>query len=503
MNLKNLILFVALLTVMSASPALAALTVSPSLEGGNTLTENNQVTVSVTVANTGNAESNIIVSLTSSPSWFSVTSACTVISSLQKDQSGASSCIITPTGTGASLSLTATARSDGGTEGSGSVSGITVNSDTATLTAQMSGDSSVSRSSTFFIGVTVTAPSTKDSANVITTISQSSGSCTIDTSYVSASQNIGNITKSTSKSPTAWKVAAPSSAGTCVFSVSVASDNTGSAAPTKSVTVTAPGGGSSSDSSSGSSSSSGYSGTAGAAAANKSSEKKSDKAADKSVPPGIANNTKLLDAIEKVLAKGKLSQSAIDNLNRLSELIRSDVTTDRKLVFEGNNSILTEKVKYSGAKKIKNFMVHEKIPKEFAAKAGDIAIFAITYPQRSQEFETAVLIKKEGNIEVVETDPEFLITFAEALPNQEFIITYAVNAAVSGTVLDSVSSQVYAESAEEVPSAQPIALVTKDYITITIIVLLIVLFAAGVFIIRKRVKREKAAAKPKAAKSAK
>ncbi len=461
-------IFVFALSLMG-SPALAALTVSPSLTEGNTLTENAQATVSVTVTNTGNAESNIVVSLASSPSWFSVTSACTVISSLQKDQSGASSCIITPTGTGASLSLTATARSDGGTEGSGSVSGITVNSDTATLTAQMSGDSSVSRSSTFYIGVTVTAPSTKDSANVITTISQSSGSCTIDTAYVSASQNIGNITKSTSKSPTSWKVTAPSTADTCAFSVSVASDNTGSAAPSKSVTVTAPGTtGSTTPGTTGGTtgSSTGTGGTTG----NTTSEKKSDKTTDKkTVPPGLVNNTKLLAAMEKVLAKGKLSQEAIDNLVQKSDLIKSDVTTDRLFNAEGGKSTITEKVKYSGSKKIKNFMIHEKIPKEFAAKAGDIVVSAV------------------GTVETVEEDPEFLITFAEAMPNQEFTITYTVNAMVDKTVLDSASSQVYAESLEEAQPdvvAESVKVIQQNYILFTIV--LIILIAVVGFAVIKR-----------------
>lgn len=493
MRIKQMSMIIFALSIMMGSPAFAAFTVTPSLPGGNSLTEGAQASVSVSVTNTGNsAESNIIVNLISSPSWFSVVTSCSVISSLQKDQSSSSSCIISPTGTGTGLGLTATASSSGGTEGSGQISGITVNPSSSALSAQISSDSSVSASSVFYVGVTVIASSSADSRNVITTISRTSGSCVIDPSYASASQNIGNITKGTSKSPTSWKVTAPSSSGSCAFSVSVTSDNAGSAAPSKTVAIT--GGGNNGGTTGGTTGSTGSTGgSSGAAAAtdNKTSEKKAEKAEkEKNVPPGLVNNTKLQAAIEKVLAKGKLSQSAIDNLIRLSDLIKSDVFSDRSFKTENGKSAITEKIKYSGAKKIRNFMIHAKLPKEFAAKAGDINVsaLAINVCPAGKECETSAT---QGTVETVESDPEFLITFAEALPNQEFIIAYTVNAVADKSVLGSASSQVYAESLEELPASEKPLIETvlrQNYVIPSIIAIVLILLVGTAIVKWKHVK---------------
>lgn len=214
----------------------AALTVSPSLS--KSLTENEQVTVTVTVSNQagGSAESNIVTELSGSPSWFSVVTACSSIDSLSAAQSKTSTCIIKPTSTGSDLSLTATSTSQGGTSSSGSTSGINVASQSSSLTASISSDSSVALSATFYVGTTVAAPSANDVANARATISRS-GQCEIDTSTVPAQQNLGNITKGTTKSVTNWKLTSSSASGTCTITVNVVSDVGGTATPSKVITV--------------------------------------------------------------------------------------------------------------------------------------------------------------------------------------------------------------------------------------------------------------------------
>ncbi len=248
MRLILLTAFMIFLIVFSTS-VLAAFTVSPSLSS-KSLTENQQATLSVSVTNPGtSAESNIVVQLAGG--WFSVVTDCSVISSLQASQTLTTNCIIKPTSTGSGLSLTATAQSAGDTTGQGSETGITVSSQSSTLTATISTPSSVSTSSTFYSGVTVTAPSSTDATGVRATIS-ASGQCEVDTSYIPLAQNLGNITKGNSKSPTNWKLTSSSASGTCSISVSIVSDNVGNANPSGSLTVGTVGeSGSSSSSSSG------------------------------------------------------------------------------------------------------------------------------------------------------------------------------------------------------------------------------------------------------------
>jgi len=241
--MKSKILFLSILvsTVFIISSVYAALTVSPSLTT-KSLTENEQVTVTVTVSNSAGSstETSIVTELSSSPSWFSVVTACSSISSLSASVSQTSTCIIKPTSTGSDLTLTATSTSQGGTSSSGSTSGINVASQSSSLTASITADSSVGTSATFYVGITVTAPSANDVSNARATISES-GQCTVDTSYVPAQQSLGNITKGTSKSPTNWKLTSSSSYGTCTVTVNIVSDIGGTAAPSKSITVgTAP-----------------------------------------------------------------------------------------------------------------------------------------------------------------------------------------------------------------------------------------------------------------------
>ncbi len=237
--MKSKVLFLSILvsSLILVNISYATLTVSVSLPT-KSLTENEQVTATVTVSNAqgSDTESNIVTSLSSSTSWFSEVAACSSISSLSGGASGTSTCIIKPTSTGSDLTLTATSQSQGGTTGSGSTSGINVASQSSSLTASTSGDSSVAASSIFYVGVTVTAPSANDVVNARATISES-GKCTVDTSYVSATQTLGNITKGTSKSPTNWKLTAASSSGTCAVTVNIVSDSGGSASPSKSITV--------------------------------------------------------------------------------------------------------------------------------------------------------------------------------------------------------------------------------------------------------------------------
>jgi hypothetical protein len=149
---------------------------------------------------------------------------------------------------------------------------------------------------------------------------------------------------------------------------------------------------------------------------------------------GLRNNTKLQAAIQKVLGLANLSEQARLNLLRLSESITSQVQMTRNFRSANRTSTMETKLKYSGNQRAKHFMFFDQVPKAFAQRADSITV---TSPGAS--------------VEIVETDPEYLITYPEIDPGQEVVITYSVAATVSESVIDSFYGEVYAESLEVAP----------------------------------------------------
>jgi len=157
---------------------------------------------------------------------------------------------------------------------------------------------------------------------------------------------------------------------------------------------------------------------------------------------GLINNTKLQAAMEKVLAKGKLSENARENLLRLSASITADLTMTRSFTYDGRKSIITSKIKNKGSRKATKLMVFETVPKAFAQKASLVTVSA-----------------PGAAVEVVEEDPSWLVTLSEFNPGSELIVTYEVSGAKNDSLMDSVSSEIYAESLEETggPSGEEIS----------------------------------------------
>lgn len=153
---------------------------------------------------------------------------------------------------------------------------------------------------------------------------------------------------------------------------------------------------------------------------------------------GIRGNQKLQEAIEKVLGRGRMSDQAIENLERLSESIVADLDTTRRFRSSGGSSSITTTMKYTGSKKAKNFAVYDSVPKSFAQSAADITVQA-----------------PGAIVEVVQDDPEFLIIFPEVLPNQELTITYEVSEVVDETVLEQMTTRVFAEEIEDISPEPP------------------------------------------------
>jgi hypothetical protein len=154
---------------------------------------------------------------------------------------------------------------------------------------------------------------------------------------------------------------------------------------------------------------------------------------------GIIGNEKLLAAMEKVLAKGHLSESAKENLLRLSSSITQEVGIERTMEAVGQRTKMTTRMTYGGSKKAYNLMVYESIPKSFGASASDITVTAAG-----------------ATVEVVEEDPTFLVTFAEVSPGDELSISYESSGWKTAQSASDVETEIYAGSLEEmVPAPAP------------------------------------------------
>lgn len=146
---------------------------------------------------------------------------------------------------------------------------------------------------------------------------------------------------------------------------------------------------------------------------------------------GLRNNTKLQTAIQKVLGKANMNQNAFQNLMRLSESITSETDVNKNMEASQTRSNVTMTVKYRGQKRVKNFMLHEKVPKAFAQSASDITVTA-----------------PGATYEIAEEDPEFVFLYPEVSSGETLIITYSVDGEVDTSALDSTETVLYAESYE-------------------------------------------------------
>ncbi|UCD02777.1 MAG: hypothetical protein JSV63_03265 [Candidatus Aenigmatarchaeota archaeon] len=149
----------------------------------------------------------------------------------------------------------------------------------------------------------------------------------------SAGQSPGTVASGKSVSMS-WSVTAGSTTGSCNLNVDVVSDDSGNPSDTKTITISSTGDG---DGDGDGGPSGGVFGLP------------QNKTTRPTLVPGVGlrNNTKLQAAVEKVLAKGKLSEQARENLLRLSASIISDISATRMFNVSGGKSKITTKMKYN------------------------------------------------------------------------------------------------------------------------------------------------------------
>jgi hypothetical protein len=95
-------------------------------------------------------------------------------------------------------------------------------------------------------------------------------------------------------------------------------------------------------------------------------------------------------------------------------------------------STMETRLAYSGSQKARNFMLFDKVPKDFAQHADNLTVTA-----------------SGATVEVVDSDPELLFIYPEMDPGHEVIITYSVYQSVSEDIIDSFAGEVYAQELEE------------------------------------------------------
>jgi hypothetical protein len=240
----------------------------------------------------------------------------------------------------------------------------------------------------------------------------------------SAGQSAGTVASGKSVS-VSWGITAGSTTGSCNLNVYIISDESGNPSDTKTITISSSGDGNGDGGPGG--------GIGGAPAQNRTSRP--------TLVPGVGlrNNTMLQAAIEKVLAKGKLSEQARENMLRLSASIISDISATRMFNVSAGKSKITTKMKYTGQRGLRNFILFESIPKTFANNASLVDVRA----------------PAGTTTEISEEDPSWVIYFPTLNTGQEFTVTYDVSGIKSSSVIDDMTTEVYAESLEEEEEAAP------------------------------------------------
>lgn len=405
-------IFIMFLLLLSPSVAFASISVGVSQSGADSGSVISGKTFTITASGWSGDCSSANLDLTSC-------AVCNVSESQIKSLSGSSVSWTTITASKANSQSISVSVSGSCTPDSGSVSFDVKNPPSLSATATPTVSITQGSTASFSLNIQNSGETTAKFGTI--TASGGSGlslsSCT--PSDISGSQSLGLSCTITASSSAAT--------GAQTLTLSINPTNADSITKTISVTVSASGGNDGGDTGSSGGGSSG-----GASGDNKKN------VTHKPVPPGLVNNINLQAAIEKVFAKGKLNQNAVDNLMRLSNSIAGETTIMRTINSGSSKSNATTKIKYAGSKAAKNFVVYEKVPKTFANSSDLITVTAAG-----------------AKVEVVQKDPEYAIVFDTVNPNQELEIIYSVNKAVSTNTVDSFASEVYAESLVEAQAQSP------------------------------------------------
>jgi|GEM_PF-1465669 len=272
-------------------------------------------------------------------------------------------------------------------------------------------------------GSDATGVKTKLTSTCVTDVSPALGTWR---NVTSTGESAGTVASGKSVS-LSWSMKAGSTTGSCNLNVDVISDESGNPSDIKTITISTTGDGDG-----------GPSGPGGGPVWGGPPAAKNATRRPELVPGvGLRNNTKLQAAIEKVLAKGKLSENAIENLIRLSNSITAQVEVTRNFKAEGGESELSVRVRYRGQRRLQNFIVHDNIPKTFASSSDNVTVTA-----------------SGATIEIVEKDPEYIFLYTGMDPDQEIVITYSIGREVSTSVIDEAETFIYAEGYEGLPSGE-------------------------------------------------
>jgi hypothetical protein len=150
------------------------------------------------------------------------------------------------------------------------------------------------------------------------------------------------------------------------------------------------------------------------------------------ISPGILvrNNTGLQRALEMLMGIGNISRD-IEILVNISASIGEHLAGTRNFNVSGSHSRITTQLKYTGEKNLTKFLIFERIPKNFAASASEVIVTA-----------------EEADVQVVEIDPSWAISYTEIKNGDEIKITYDISSSKSYSVIYDMHSEVYGEYAD-------------------------------------------------------
>ncbi|MBN1896595.1 MAG: hypothetical protein JW789_02600 [Candidatus Aenigmarchaeota archaeon] len=123
-------------------------------------------------------------------------------------------------------------------------------------------------------------------------------------------------------------------------------------------------------------------------------------------------------------ASGNYTESMLVNMSRE---ITPHMNVQRYMYFSGVTTKLRTTLSYTGTKAVKDFIVTEYIPKEFATNASIVVVSA-----------------PGGAVTVIEDDPAWMITYPEIMPGDDMHILYEVQGTKSSSVTEDIRTELFA-----------------------------------------------------------
>jgi hypothetical protein len=158
-------------------------------------------------------------------------------------------------------------------------------------------------------------------------------------------------------------------------------------------------------------------------------EKESTRFVDVIPNTTLRDNNQLREATARLLGVDSLNEESVNAMLETSENVSPEFSCIRHISAVEGKTNLSMNMKYEGNRELKNVIVYDILPKEFAENAENITVDA---PGSAHE--------------VVNPDPEYAFFYPNITPGQEITITYHLERERDISAINRTNTTVYADN---------------------------------------------------------